>query len=334
MGATARGLEESLARKTDQQEFATATLELQRGVDALRNDQDERIESSLGALRGQIADLQAASRAQRLSILEEERKYDVLLAETRKRLPKKLDASQLEGVLSDESHARDTIYAQFEDRFRGTREEIKERLKQYLPYAAAAVEATRGAPLLDLGCGRGEWLETIGGAGWKALGIDSNRIMVDRCVEQDFEVEEGEALEFLRSQKKNSFSVVTGFHVIEHIPFSEVVSLLDESLRVLRPGGIVIFETPNPENLMVGACNFYADPTHQNPIFPPTLEFVLKERGFEGVELLRTPQGQDPDAFEPLAPSDPLAARLNPILAVLKAGFSASPDFAAMGRKA
>jgi SAM-dependent methyltransferase len=278
--------------------------------------------------------LEATSQAHRLSILEEERKFGALLAETRKRLPKKLNQAEMENLVSEESHARDAIYAQFEDRFRGTREEIKLRLEEYLPIAAKAVKATRGAPLLDVGCGRGEWLEIAGEQGWKAHGIDTNRVMVARCTEQDLDVEEGDGLEFLRAQKNRSHSVISGIHIAEHLPFSDVISLLDESYRVLRRGGILILETPNPENLVVGACNFYADPTHRNPIYPPTLEFVFKERGFLDVEVVRPARGQDPEAFKPLPADDPLAPRLGPILAVLRAGFSASPDFAVIGRKA
>jgi O-antigen chain-terminating methyltransferase len=196
------------------------------------------------------------------------------------------------------------------------------------------VKATHSAPLLDLGCGRGEWLKLAGDRGWKAQGVDSNPVMVQRCVEAGLEVEVGDALDFLRSAKDDSFSVITGFHIIEHIPFETVVSLLDEALRTLRPGGAVIFETPNPENLLVGACNFYADPTHRNPIFPPTLEFVVRERGFEKVELLRPFRAGRPEAFEPLPADDPLASRLNPVLAMFDAGFGASPDFSIVGTKA
>ena len=237
-------------------------------------------------------------------------------------------------MLSGESHARDAVYSEFEDRFRGTREEIKERLRDYVPRVAAAVDATRGAPVLDIGCGRGEWLEIAEEEGWKAVGIDANRVMVERCRERGSEVEEVDALEFLRKQKNNRFSVITGIHIVEHLPFDIVIPILDESLRILRRGGIMILETPNPENLLVGACRFYADPTHLNPIYPPTLEFVFEQRGFEDVEILRPDRGRNPELFMPLPKDEPLADRLNPILAVLDTGFGASPDFAVVGRKA
>ena len=80
---------------------------------------------------------------------------------------------------------------------------------------------------------------------------------------------------------------ITGFLIVEHLPFSALVQLLDESLRVLISGGIAIFETPNPENLMVGSCNFYTDPTHRNPIPPHTLSFMLTQRGFIETTVLR-----------------------------------------------
>jgi len=76
-------------------------------------------------------------------------------------------------------------------------------------------------------------------------------------------------------------------HIIEHIPFPSVVTLFDEVRRVLKPGGVVVFETPNPENLDVGACNFYMDPTHLHPLPPLLIEFTALARGFDEVEIRR-----------------------------------------------
>jgi O-antigen chain-terminating methyltransferase len=81
--------------------------------------------------------------------------------------------------------------------------------------------------------------------------------------------------------------MVTGFHIIEHLRFDLLVRLFDECRRVLRPGGCMLFETPNPENLVVGAYTFYFDPTHRHPLPPRMIEFVVRERGFADVEILR-----------------------------------------------
>ena len=151
-------------------------------------------------------------------------------------------------MLSEEDHVLDAMYATFEDQFRGTREDIKSRQAVYLPIIREANVGTEIAPVIDLGCGRGEWLELLHDQGLLAKGIDLNRIFLLTCRDMDLEVIEEDALTFLRQQKPSSAGAITGFHIIEHLPLKYLISLFDEALRVLQPGGVVIFETPNPEN--------------------------------------------------------------------------------------
>jgi O-antigen chain-terminating methyltransferase len=146
---------------------------------------------------------------------------------------------------------------------------------------------TQEYPILDLGCGRGEWLELLKEEGRTALGVDRNRVMVDLCRERNLEAAEGDALDYLRKAKANSLGAVTGFQFVEHIPPHTLVAILDECLRVLRSRGLIIFETPNPENLFVGAYSFYIDPTHRNPLVPDSLNFLAQQRGFVGTKILR-----------------------------------------------
>jgi len=189
--------------------------------------------------------------------------------------------------LTEEDHFLDAMYVDFEERFRGSREDVKQRLQVYLPYAKVALRSTGASPMLDVGCGRGEWLELLEEQKAVIKGVDLNRIMIAQCKALDFDVLETDVIDYLSSVKDNSLSVVSGFHIIEHLPFETLIALLDESLRVLKPGGIIIFETPNPENLIVGAHLFYIDPTHRNPIVPATLQFLAQQRGFTRVEILR-----------------------------------------------
>ncbi|MGH9901247.1 MAG: class I SAM-dependent methyltransferase, partial [Pyrinomonadaceae bacterium] len=176
------------------------------------------------------------------------------------------------------------LYASFEDQFRGTRADIKARLKVYLPYLERA--AVTGG-VVDLGCGRGEWLEVLREAGEPARGVDRNRVTVEQCRARGFEVVEADMLDYLRGLPENSMRAVTAFHLIEHLPFQTLIDLLGEVLRVLAPGGLVIFETPNPENLVVGASNFYLDPDHRNPLPSPLMHFLLETRGFCRVEVVK-----------------------------------------------
>jgi SAM-dependent methyltransferase len=178
--------------------------------------------------------------------------------------------------------ALDELYASFENQFRGSPEDIKQDFRIYLPLLKDAEITT---DILDIGCGRGEWLELLRDEGLQARGVESNRAMIDNQRGQNLEIVEADALAYLRGLPENSLRAVTAFHFVEHVVPAELIDLLDEINRVLKPGGLLIVETPNPKNLVVGACNFYSDPTHHKPLFPETLEFILKQRGFAGTQL-------------------------------------------------
>ncbi len=186
------------------------------------------------------------------------------------------------------------LYVAFENRFRGTREDIKERLKVYLPYVEMIKHGRDAVTLLDAGCGRGEWLELMKEQGNTARGVDCNRLMVQQCTDQGFSAIEADAVEYLKKQAPGSLDIITGFHIVEHLPFKTVLDLFDTCLRALKPGGMIIVETPNPENLIVGACNFYTDPTHLHPLPPDTLQFLAEQRGFANIELLRLHTMREP----------------------------------------
>lgn len=188
---------------------------------------------------------------------------------------------------SNDSAMLDRYYLAFENTFRGSCEDIKSRLEIYLPYLRQADIGSVDFPVLDIGCGRGEWLELLKDNGLVASGIDLNAVMVDLCRERGLDVERSEALGYLAGLPDGRLGAVTGFHIIEHLPFEQLLLLFDETLRVLKPGGIAIFETPNPENLMVGALSFYNDPTHRNPLPPQVVDFMAKQRGFAMTEILR-----------------------------------------------
>jgi O-antigen chain-terminating methyltransferase len=121
--------------------------------------------------------------------------------------------------------------------------------------------------------------------GWDATGVDSNGAMLDKCRQLKLNVERGDALEFLQGIPDAALGAITAFHIVEHIPFDRIMLLIDEALRALRPGGVLILETPNPDNLLVGASSFYLDPTHIRPIPSGTLRFAVEAQGFCNVEV-------------------------------------------------
>ncbi|WBS02060.1 class I SAM-dependent methyltransferase [Pseudoduganella sp. SL102] len=180
----------------------------------------------------------------------------------------------------------DLFYRAFEDRYRGSREVITGRLRAYLPFLEPlAALPTRAA--LDLGCGRGEWLELTGTLGFDARGIDLDDGMLSACRERGLNVATGDALAVLRACPDDSVALVSAFHLVEHLPWDMVRDMLREALRVLVPGGLLILETPNPENLSVGASSFYLDPSHLHPIPPALLDFATGFSGFARTSVVR-----------------------------------------------
>jgi O-antigen chain-terminating methyltransferase len=185
---------------------------------------------------------------------------------------------------STTSAVLDAFYHAFEARFRGDRAEIKARQRVYLADLEAARARAGDGLIVDLGCGRGEWLELLREEGLQGVGVDTNDAQLEDARREGLAVHLGDGLAYLSAQPDASLLAVTAFHVIEHIPFDVLAIWLAEIVRVLKPGGVVILETPNPENLIVGATSFHMDPTHLKPV-PRGLSTILAETtGFEPVE--------------------------------------------------
>lgn len=156
------------------------------------------------------------------------------------------------------------FYKAFEDKFRGTEDEIKTRLLGHISLFTNMPEALKNKPVLDIGCGRGEMLGILGEHNLKAVGVDTNKAMVNHAVTKGYSVYAIDALNYLNSLKTNSLAAITGFHIIEHIPFESLMDILSESYRTVARDGFVLFETPNPETFSVGAHTFYLDPSHRH----------------------------------------------------------------------
>ncbi|MCG5075616.1 methyltransferase domain-containing protein [Paraburkholderia tagetis] len=219
----------------------------------------------------------------------------------------------------------DAYYLAFEDANRGSREEILAKLAIYDSWVSERVAAQSGLKhdVVDVGCGRGEWLSFVGERGKSAIGVDANRVMTDACLKNGHNARCVDALTFLRSLPAGSVGAVTGFHIIEHLPFDYLYAVVQESHRVLAEGGSVLFETPNPENVLVGSHTFYHDFTHRNPVTPTAISFLLKHHGFGNIDIIRS----SPYPHEAKVPGDdPLTARVN--------GHLCGPqDFAVTGTK-
>ena len=221
------------------------------------------------------------------------------------------------------SHLLDPLYLSFEDRYRGTRDDIKNRQRVYLDLVRECVESTGGGLAIDIGCGRGEWLELLADSGVAGRGFDLNRIAIEESRDRGLDAIFADAIEAVSSLPEKSCSVVTAFHIIEHLSFETLVRLIDHSLRILRPGGILIVETPNPANLVVAAEKFYFDPTHRNPLPSELTSYLLESRGFDNVEVLPL----HPVGWHSLKRYD------DPMLAYLQDKLFGPQDYAALARK-
>lgn len=185
------------------------------------------------------------------------------------------DASIPTSSLSD-------LYSRFEDFFRPPGDDLNSRFAEYL-IDLTYLEGGR-LSVLDIGTGRGEFIELLRRANIPAVGIDTNQTAVGKARSAGLNVELVDARTFLASRPNESFGAVSAFHVVEHLNPLELVDLVDEIVRVLAPGGTLIFETPNPTNLVVGASSFYHDPTHRRPVTPDYLAFLLRDRGLVDVQ--------------------------------------------------
>jgi len=274
-------------------------------------DQQQQLHRQIDA---QLEPLRQRQQTANAELLMQERRLTVLLEQV-KRNP----AGLTELAVDEEDHLLDGLYASFEDEFRGPRDEVRTRLQVYIPYLKEA-GITNG--VLDIGCGRGEWLELLQAEGIEAQGVDRNRIFIDQCRRAGLNVIEEDALRHLRSLQDGELNAVASFHLVEHLPFEALIKMLDEMIRALKSGGMLIIETPNPANFLVGSCNFYADPTHRNPIPSQTLQFLLEARGLVDAQVLN------------LRPWD--AARIegdSEIISRFNEYFYGAPDYGIVARK-
>ena len=176
----------------------------------------------------------------------------------------------------------DGLYVALENHFRGSRDLVAERQREYLDSLPGTITAE--TPLVDLGCGRGEWLSVLRDLKIPALGVDSNTVCAEECRENGLAFEQKDLLQFLEARADQSVGAFTMFQVLEHLPFPVLVEALRHIRRTLVPGGLLIAEVPNAKNLRVASGTFWIDPTHQRPLFPELLLFLATEVGFKKSE--------------------------------------------------
>jgi 2-polyprenyl-3-methyl-5-hydroxy-6-metoxy-1,4-benzoquinol methylase len=207
-------------------------------------------------------------------------------------------------------------WARFAEQFRGSEEKIRDQQKRYAGRFGGA-----SGEVLDIGCGRGEFLEAAKEAGVPARGLDQNQESVALCRSKGLDVEQGDLFAYLESLADGSLGGAYCAQVVEHLPPAGVPRLVKLLSQKLRLGALVAIETPNPECLAIFATHFYLDPTHTRPIPPPLLRFYLEEAGFGQVEIER---------LTPAVESMPALAELPP---AFRDAFFGGLDYAIFARK-
>jgi SAM-dependent methyltransferase len=293
----------------------------------------ERLEKDLLELRLKFFELATQRASDQTEMRIQRSRVDMLLREARRLLPEGSGPHALSSAFSREFEGDlASLYAQFEDAFRGSREEIARRQAPYLDYIYSLKGGT--LPVVDIGCGRGEWLELLREHGIPAYGVDTNKPFVEWGLERALDVRLGDGLEHLEQLPQSSLGAVSAFHLAEHIELTALVQLIDDALGALAPGGLLILETPNPTNLVVGASAFYLDPTHLKPIHPHFLEFLVGSRGFVDVELRFLNPSPEPPFVVPKLDDELHAAAFQQLVDHLNWAFFGPQDCAVIGRKA
>jgi SAM-dependent methyltransferase len=168
-------------------------------------------------------------------------------------------------------------YFAYEARMRGSTETVRERQRVYVD------DFRDAAPVLDVGCGRGELLALLREAGVEARGVDADADMVAYARGEGLDVEQADAIAYLESLDEGSLGGVFAGQVVEHLPPPALLRLLELAARKLRPGGVLVAETINPLSPLA-LRSYYADLTHAQPLVPETLALLARQAGFREVE--------------------------------------------------
>lgn len=213
----------------------------------------------------------------------------------------------------------DNLYLHYnESLMPDSREEVKGRAVGYIDklkkYCEEMNWESAQLNFVDLGCGECEWIELLAENGFHSIGVDSNSVVVRKVKEEQPEIEiiEQGAIEYLQSCADDSFHCISSFHMVEHMNYLTIMTLLKECHRVLKSDGMLIIETPNPQNILTSTYYFYMDPTHQKPIPLELMKFFLEECGFDIYEkLLLNPLDFEPYDYREDSPIKDIVFRFN-----------------------
>jgi len=250
-----------------------------------------------------------------------EKKLDALLAALEKNEPPA--AADVRPLLEP---LKDWRYAGFENRFRGSEEDIRKQQSEY----AALFPA--GGKVLDLGCGRGEFLDILRDRGIEGSGVDLNGAMIDACVDKGLDCRQKDILERLAEAPDGSLGGVFSSQVVEHLPPAYLRKLVETAFDKLAPGGRIVLETVNPTSVFALVQIYFLDLSHDKPVHPMALKFLLESSGFaDGEVRYSAPLGEE--RLSELPGADERTAALNADIDKLNALLYAPPNYAVVGKK-
>jgi O-antigen chain-terminating methyltransferase len=333
------------AQRTAQQAEALATLHAEHGrITAHIERQTAELANRLAGQHLASEDLATKHvglgkrlEEQRQEMVLQKRRLDLILSELRKKIGGK--RAPLAKVASQKERLMDHSYFLFENRHRGSQEDIKKRQEVYLPIfkeRAVPTPSTGRTPprvVVDIGCGRGEFLELLREHGIPGKGIDLNEDMVHFCRQRGLDVEQASALAYLERRQGNSLGGVIACQVIEHLPTDEMVELIKLCYDKLEKGGRAVFETVNPLSLVVSATNFYLDLSHVRQIHPIALQFLAEAIGFINTEIRYLAPYPDELKLQLLHNEDPNVEKLNQNFARLNEILFGYQDYAVICEK-
>jgi 2-polyprenyl-3-methyl-5-hydroxy-6-metoxy-1,4-benzoquinol methylase len=304
---------ETAAREADRAAlragFETA---LASALETDRVTRQQDLSAKLAEVGESIRKVKLFAHQTRAALQEQQSRISILMRDRGRAASTEASSAISSGFPSISAQDMGSLYVEFENAFRGSRADIKQRVSTYLPRLVQAKAGTSHMPVLDLGCGRGEWLEVLAENDLIAVGVDSNEACVSECRDRGLTVHLTDGIEYMRGRPSASEGAVTAFHIVEHLPFPLMLNLLDEAVRILKPGGLLLLETPNPANLVVGAHTFYLDPSHIRPLPADLLRFMVESRGFFNVSI--TPQHPFPDCYRLNDTGSPAATLLNELI--------------------
>lgn len=196
-----------------------------------------------------------------------------------------IDDIPLKGKEASDTY-NDIDYFTFENHFRGPRDLIKKSLEIYTEYFFDKGQ------VVDLGCGRGEFLELMKEKNIPAIGVDFYKEFVEFCNFKGLQAVEEDAIKYLNKLDDNSVGGIFSAQLIEHLQTNQLIRLCVESYKKLKRGGYLILETPNPTSLSIYTNAFYIDPSHVKPVHPKTLEYFLNQAGFKEIQVIFTEQSK------------------------------------------